>query len=64
MLLYSNYPNIFIDKNIKIRINKIKYSSSNSLNKKTVQIYTDINQRCAYHTTQQTLLNCQIFKKI
>ena len=43
MLLYSNYPNIFIDKNIKIRINKIKYSSSNYLNKKTVQIYTDIN---------------------
>ena len=34
ILLNNDYPNSFIDKNIKIRMNKIKYSSPNSLNKK------------------------------
>ena len=34
ILSSNDYPNNFIDKNIKIRMNKIKYSSPNSLNKK------------------------------
>ena len=34
MLLDNYYPNNLIDKNIKIRMNKIEYSSPNSLNKK------------------------------
>ena len=34
ILLNNDYPNSFIGKNIKIRTNKIKYSSPNSLNKK------------------------------
>ena len=34
MFLDNDYPNNFIDKNIKIRMNKFKYSSPNSLIKK------------------------------
>ena len=34
ILLNNDYPNSFTDRNIKIRMNKIKYSSPNSLNKK------------------------------
>ena len=34
ILFNNDYPNSFIDKNIKIRMNKIKYSSPNSLNEK------------------------------
>ena len=34
MLLDNDYPNSFTDKNIKIRMNKIEYTSQNSPNKK------------------------------
>ena len=64
ILLNNDYPNKFIDKNIKIRMNKIKYSSHNSLNKKNrSDLYRHQPKACLpYNITNFTKLS-NIFKK-
>ena len=59
-----DYPNSFIDENIKIRMSKIKYSSPNSLNKKNrSDLYRHQPKVCfPYNATNFTKLS-NIFKK-
>ena len=64
MSFNNDYPNSFVDKNITIRMNEIKYSSTNSLNKKNrSDLYRRQPKVCLlYNTTNFTKL-ANIFKK-
>ena len=64
MIIYNDYPNNFIDKNIKIRVNKIKHSFPNSLNKKNrSDLYRHQPKVCLpYNRTNFTKLS-KMFKK-